>query len=82
VVIGWAVGTLHRPYQCSMVFAYAAFAMVMSVPAVCRELIEELGHPAYVPPSLSMMVVVLASLMTGGLLSARARENTGKTGPE
>lgn len=77
VVIGWAIGMLHRPYALPMVAAYAGFALLMSVPAVSRAAIDLLGHPGYAPPSAPMLLFAIFSLLAGGLLSA-ARVEMGR----
>lgn len=70
LVIGWAIGVLHRPYQLTMVLAYVGFALLMAVPAVSRTVVDVLGHPSYAPPSAPMILFVVTSLLAGGLLSA------------
>jgi len=70
LVIGWAIGVLHRPYQGAMTFAYVLFTLLMSVPLVSRAAVTVLGHPSYNAPSPLMVAVAVVSLMTGAALSA------------
>ena len=70
LVIGWAIGALHRPYAMPMVLAYVGFTLLMSIPAVSRAVVDVLGHPSYAPPSALMLVFAVISLMAGGALSA------------
>lgn len=77
IVIGWAIGMLHRPYHGAMVLAYIAFTIVMSIPLVARA-VSVVGHPSYNAPSASMIVFAIASLTIGGLLSESTPVRAGK----
>lgn len=77
LVIGWAIGALHRPYAMPMVAAYVGFTLLMSIPAVSRAVVDVLGHPSYAPPSALMVVFAVISLMAGGALSAASVRHAG-----
>ncbi len=68
IVIGWAIGMLHRPHQGAMVLAYTAFTIVMSLPVVSRA-VSIVGHPSYGAPSGAMVAFAIVGLTVGGLLS-------------
>jgi hypothetical protein len=77
MVIGWAIGMLHRPYHAAMVLAYMAFLIVMSVPVVSRA-VSIVGHPTYNAPSLAMVAFAVVSLTVGALLSEASLTRSGR----
>ena len=77
ILIGWAIGMLHRPYPGAMVLAYIAFLVVMSVPAVSR-MVSVIGHPSYHAPSAAMIAFAIVSLTVGALLSDRPAGRAGR----
>jgi hypothetical protein len=77
IVIGWAIGVLHRPYHGAMVLAYMAFLIVMSVPGVSRA-VSIVGHPSYNAPSFAMVVFAVISLTVGALLSDASLTRSGR----
>ena len=70
---GWIIAKLHRPYSTAMVLAYVIWSMVASVPPVYAAAMSTLGGSsggASFAFEVGARVVVLLSLMTGGMISA------------
>jgi len=71
---GWIIAKLHRPYSTAMVLAYVLWSLAASVPPIYAAAVGTFAGNvggASLAWQVAARAVVLLSLMTGGMLSAR-----------
>ena len=71
---GWVIAKLHRPYSTAMVLAYVLWSIGASVPpiyAAAMSTIDGSAGGASLAWQVAARLVVVLSLITGGMLSAR-----------
>jgi hypothetical protein len=81
---GWTIAKLHRPYSTAMVFAYAIWSIVASVPPVYDVLVSTVTGSAdgsALVQVLIMRTVTIIAVITGGALAAY-RDQLKQRGPQ
>jgi hypothetical protein len=77
---GWIIAKLHRPYSTAMVLAYVLWSLGASVPPLYAAAVGTFDGSvggASLAWQVAARAIVLLTLMTGGMLSARRDELKG-----